>query len=580
MAAKPKSSSRKPPPTATANTTATSRSRSHSRGKQQQNQQQQHQQQSPRRSGRHSLASGVFWKLIVPLILLLSVFTIMDRVGRDIQDMYSVTTILNKEGGAPTSTHDNSKNVRKGRGPRNQKSNDKNAFGTTTSAVNPDRIAERRKKRAERRADMMNDREQRRSQMVKDSLRAEKKSSSWSSTFFGGDKGKGSTVTKPPSTVDGVDPEIVLFDYNQPALRSNDDTFSTTLNEPTANYSTARTIVFVLSARENFERRAVIRQTWGRDHAVYFVTGGQPASEQLMEKQMTAVNQNRSKKMSKNNNSTDIIDSRSMSIQDSLVQEQATHQDIIDAIHPESYRSLPHKLKFAYQWILSRWPLVQWLVKVDDDTVVRIDTLQKVVLDNLNSAQPIVAGRIVVNAPVHKGGKWAELIYPHTTYPYWPQGSCGHVVSRPVAEYVSQKAAAQQLILYQGEDTSLGIWLDDASTKKELHVTWVRSHYFTNSGECHDRQWLIIGHQISAAQMKACYDRADEWTEEYRTKVAKNLWWMESEAQKTGSLDGGWSRDEESSNDTDEDMNNEGPRYDGNGYSISGESSNDENASE
>jgi hypothetical protein len=221
-----------------------------------------------------------------------------------------------------------------------------------------------------------------------------------------------------------------------------------------------------------------------------------------------------------------------LSIQDRLVQEQATHQDLIDSIHPDSYRGLPHKLKFAYQWILKNWPTVQWLVKVDDDTVVRMETLQTVVLDTLNPAQPIVAGRIMVDAPVHTTGKWAELLYTESeTYPYWPQGSCGHAVSRPVAEYVVQKAAAGELTLYQGEDTSLGIWLHEASVKKELQVTWFKSQYFTNNGYCHSRQWLIIGHRISPAQMKACYEKSDEWTEEYRLSVSKHLWHMNTEEQ-------------------------------------------------
>jgi hypothetical protein len=61
----------------------------------------------------------------------------------------------------------------------------------------------------------------------------------------------------------------------------------------------------------------------------------------------------------------------------------------------------------------------------------------------------------MVDAPVHRDGKWAEL-YTGETYPYWPQGSCSHAVSRPVAAYVAQKAAADALTLYQREKTSLG----------------------------------------------------------------------------------------------------------------------------
>jgi hypothetical protein len=105
---------------------------------------------------------------------------------------------------------------------------------------------------------------------------------------------------------------------------------------------------------------------------------------------------------------------------------------------------------------------------------------------------------------------------------------------------VAQKAAAGELILYQGEDTSLGIWLNEASIKKELRVTWFRSEYFTNNADCHSRQWLVIGHQISPDQMKSCYDKSDEWTEKYRNDVSKNLWHMNTEAQNIRSQSQEW----------------------------------------
>jgi hypothetical protein len=455
-----------------------------------------------------NLSAGIFWKLAVPIVILLSVFTIMDRAGREIEDMYSIGAV-SKQGDTndATTATDDADDAGGSSKRRNKKKNKKGknkdqslpAFGTGSSTGNEDSISERRKKRDQRRSDIVHDKERKR-----------QSSSEWLSSSR---RHTASSSTSDPV----VDEEIVLFDYNQPAVRTNTSD-GTTLNEPTADYSTAKTIVFVMTARENFERRAVIRQTWGKDHAVYFVTGGQPAPEQLYAASWS--------------NMIRFNSEDSMSTQDRLVQEQVTHQDLIDSIHPESYRALPHKLKFAYQWILKNWPNVQWLVKVDDDTVVRMDTLQAVVLDSLNPAKPIVAGNIIKDAPVHKTGKWAEPLYTESeTYPYWPKGSCGHAVSRPVAEYLSQKAAAGELTLYQGEDTSLGIWMHEASVKKELRVTWFNSQYFTNNADCHSRQWLIIGHQISPVEMKACYDRSDEWTEEYMHDVSKNLWHMNTEAQ-------------------------------------------------
>jgi hypothetical protein len=358
-------------------------------------QQEQQQQKLHGRQRRRYLAATAFWKLGVPIVLLYSAFTLMDRLGRDIQGMYNVQ----------------------------------------------------------------------------------------------------------PTTSTTREKQDMLFDYSSPTLSSN-----TTLKDPTADYSAAETIVFVLSARANFQRRSVIRQTWGHGHAVYFVIGGQPPPEPRMSLQHM--------------------------VQYRLVQEQDKYQDLIDSIHPEAYRSLPHKLVFAYQWILQRWLQVQWLVKVDDDSVARIDTLQRVGLNQLNPAYPIVAGRIMVDEPVLRQGKWAEVLYPESRYPYWPQGSCGHAVSRPVAAYVAEKSTRNKLTLYQGEDTSLGIWLHYAAVAKELQVTWFHSQYFTNTGKCEDRQWLIIGHRISSAQMKACYKMADEWPDDYAQDIRKHLWYTETAEQK------------------------------------------------
>ena len=141
-----------------------------------------------------------------------------------------------------------------------------------------------------------------------------------------------------------------------------------------------------------------------------------------------------------------------------LEQEFQAHGDLLDTIHPESYFSLPYKLQFAYHWIYTnyrhdaRW---EWILKVDDDILVHtITKLQNDVLRPLNGyTQPIVVGNIVHNSKVSKIGKWAEHVYPGRAhfspnvnqvvrlpyYPYWPKGSCGHVVSRVVAEYVAQK---------------------------------------------------------------------------------------------------------------------------------------------
>jgi len=286
------------------------------------------------------------------------------------------------------------------------------------------------------------------------------------------------------------------FDYSQKVVRTND-----TLPDPQI-YHNETTILIVLSARQNHYRRSIIRRTWGKNHPVYFVIGG--------------------KSTAKENNNAEI--------QKTLLQEHQQHHDLLDSIHPDHYRSLPFKLRFAYQWILQHVPTARWFVKVDDDTVVRVDTLESALLRNLNSDIPMVVGRIIVESPVHKEGKWAELKYTKSDkYPYWPQGSCGHIVSRPIAQYVTEKS---NLVYYQGEDTSLGIWLDESP----LHITWLHSLYFVNHANCMETQWLIVGHQVTPEQMQQCYRNKDEWHDEDVRHRHKNLLYVETHHQRQANM--------------------------------------------
>jgi len=301
----------------------------------------------------------------------------------------------------------------------------------------------------------------------------------------------------------------IAFNYSLPAIRSQ-----YTLADPRIYYTTGpgqntdsamtRTIVLVLSARDHFHRRESIRETWGRGHPVYFVIGG-PSTLTLTPAEQTA--------------------------QKKLVAEQERHQDLLDAMHPESYRSLPYKVQFAYTWITSHYdppssegssqkPRIDWIVKVDDDSVARVDTLLHSFLPNFNSRIPIVIGRIVEQSPVWRVGANREMQYQHAYYPYWPRGSCGHVVSYSVAKYIG---TAKGLTYYQGEDVSIGIWLDEAqrlpvtdeneSVLPGRRVTYMNSDFFRHDFSCltsNVDDWLIMGHKMTATEMRECYKHVVE----------------------------------------------------------------------
>lgn len=297
------------------------------------------------------------------------------------------------------------------------------------------------------------------------------------------------------------------FDYNKEPIAAA----ASTLEDPEI-FKKHNMLVIVLSARQNRKRRQTIRETWGRGHAVYFVIGGGAHGA--------------------NNRNTTTINHGSATTatpeDEELRQEQHEHRDLIDSIHPDSYRALPHKLQFALKWIVRNCPAAQWILKVDDDMYARVASVERILVPLFNPVTPTVVGRILRHQAVQKSGKWAELSYPHPFYPPWPQGSCGYLISQAAAQFVTD---GNHSLMYQGEDTSLGIWLAGAQNPS---VHWIDSPFFVNNGDCQlplrsasttatslvsSNVPLVIGHRITPELMQRCYDTGnDEWnmtTESY-----------------------------------------------------------------
>lgn len=78
-------------------------------------------------------------------------------------------------------------------------------------------------------------------------------------------------------------------------------------------------------------------------------------------------------------------------------------------------------------------------------------------------------------------GKWAEPSYESITYPPFACGS-GYVITRPVVDWIVRNS--NDLKVYQGEDTSMGIWLAAIGVvmKQVSGVVHVLSLKFSSSG--------------------------------------------------------------------------------------------------
>ena len=246
-----------------------------------------------------------------------------------------------------------------------------------------------------------------------------------------------------------------------------------------------KTIIIVLSHREAFEERQVIRDTWAKNHDnVYFVVG-KPCDIPPKDRKPWVCEIAMLKSLG-NDNTYALEQSR---ISKQLLEENdVVHVDMIDV-----YRNLAEKLKLAYKWVFKTHGEA-YVVKVDLDTFVRVAEVEKFVNDRDIAYECIVGG--ISHGKVERHGKWAETKYKKDKYPPFPYGS-GHIVSPDLLKYI----VTHEMVTYQGEDTTLGIFFDDS----DIDVTFtVTKSIITHSGDCFNKKAMIVGHDIGVSKMKEC----------------------------------------------------------------------------
>jgi hypothetical protein len=141
---------------------------------------------------------------------------------------------------------------------------------------------------------------------------------------------------------------------------------------------------------------------------------------------------------------------------------------------------------------------------------VRVGGLERY-LEKYNPNVPMLIGEIIHHSKVSRSGKWAEDFesYPHDFYPLWPKGSAGHVCSRAAIKYFSDMSAS--LHRFQGEDTSIGIWLDEARKSKALkNVVYIHAkNMFESHGKdaCQRHKYMIVGHDLRPDEILECHNK-------------------------------------------------------------------------
>ena len=256
-------------------------------------------------------------------------------------------------------------------------------------------------------------------------------------------------------------------------------------------------VMQVLTRRGAFERRSAIRGTWASGHNnVFFFLGHCCPVPPGDRKEWSC------ERAKPSTPAAQALQDAACAGEDArLAEEAATFKDIIfipDVV--DSYRTLPEKVKYFYKWGVENTQ-AKWFVKLGDDMYTRVAAYTDYLMRSDAYLQPTVVGCIARGWEVRRSGQWAELKYKPDVYPPFPAGSCGHALSRPLAIYIADNY--DSLTIYQGEDVSVGIWLDESPLK--LSIKWVHSPHHTLGGDCTNPDYFIIGHQINSSKMKLCF---------------------------------------------------------------------------
>ena len=157
----------------------------------------------------------------------------------------------------------------------------------------------------------------------------------------------------------------------QPPKPPQPDYSLITANTTFATRYTSEFMVFVLTRRDAFQTRQVIRETWAKGHAnVLFLVGkGCPYPTSILNpKDKLSCELDKTVKIS---DYAEVIRKKIVVQKDitvKIMKEKKEYEDDVVLLDMfDSYRSLPLKMKLAHRMVIKEFPRVKWVVKADDD---------------------------------------------------------------------------------------------------------------------------------------------------------------------------------------------------------------------
>ncbi|KAJ9153138.1 hypothetical protein P3X46_026614 [Hevea brasiliensis] len=112
-----------------------------------------------------------------------------------------------------------------------------------------------------------------------------------------------------------------------------------------------------------------------------------------------------------------------------------------------------------------------YVMKCDDDTFVRVDTVLKEI-NGISPKKSLYMGNLnLLHRPL-RTGKWAVTFeeWPEAVYPPYANGP-GYVISSDIAKFVISQHDNQSLRLFKMEDVSMGMWVEQFNSSKPVQYS-------------------------------------------------------------------------------------------------------------
>ncbi|KAF3785196.1 Polyprotein P3 [Nymphaea thermarum] len=144
----------------------------------------------------------------------------------------------------------------------------------------------------------------------------------------------------------------------------------------------------------------------------------------------------------------------------------------------------------------------EYIMKCDDDTFVRVDTVLKEI-KSISSKRPLYMGNLNLFHKPLRVGKWAVTFeeWPEEVYPPYANGP-GYIISGDIARFVVSRHTNRSLRLFKMEDVSMGLWVQDFNSSS--NVQYSHNWKFCQYGCMED---YYTAHYQSPRQMICLWDK-------------------------------------------------------------------------